>query len=299
MADGQPTASRGAGRRAGAPRSRAARACAGVGGPRRRALGRCWCERHEWRERRIAATATPSAAAVTTPTVDIVRDGAPTPPRSPAPGSASKGAASHAAASPAAAASSASSTYSASSTTATRRGVPPTALSSPTRRVWSAMRPPTSTATLAAASNPSSQLPIRRTSSRTCAASSWPCADALPCLQDRGARVEERGVVRRRREVSVDERRRVGRVRQLQVHDVGHGFLCRGETAGVRLGEPDQAGLDRRRPESDRCRRPHPAAAPPAAGPQPAQPRSPRPWPRRTSRTRARSTRPCRASPRR
>ena len=50
--------------------------------------------------------------------------------------------------------------YSASSTAATRPGVPPTALSSPTRRIWSAIRPPTSTTMLASASRPSSQLPV-------------------------------------------------------------------------------------------------------------------------------------------
>ena len=61
-------------------------------------------------------------------------------------------------------------------------------------------------------------------------------ADVLPRLQDCGGPA--------RREAVVDERRRVGRVGQLQVHDVGQGFICGGETAGVGLGEPDQAGLD-------------------------------------------------------
>ena len=46
---------------------------------------------------------------------------------------------------------------------ATRPGVLPTALSSPTRRLSTAIRLPTSTATLATASRPSSQLPISRT----------------------------------------------------------------------------------------------------------------------------------------
>ena len=127
--------------------------------------------------------------------------------------------------------------YSASSTTATRRGVPPTALSSPTRRVWSAIRPPTRTATPATASNPSSQLPVRRTLRRVLDHFVVPVADVLPRLQGWCGPA--------RREAIVDERRRVGRVGQLQVHDVGETFLRGGETAGVRLGEPDQAGLDR------------------------------------------------------
>jgi hypothetical protein len=64
-----------------------------------------------------------------------------------------------------------------------------------------------------------------------------PVADVLPRLQGWCGPA--------RREAIVDERRRVGRVGQLQVHDVGEIFLRGGETAGVRLGEPDQAGLDR------------------------------------------------------
>ena len=43
------------------------------------------------------------------------------------------------------------------------RGVPPTAFNRPTRRVWSVMRPPTSTATLVSARRASSQLPVKRT----------------------------------------------------------------------------------------------------------------------------------------
>ena len=54
---------------------------------------------------KVATTATPSATAVTRPTVDMVSDGAPALPRRPAPGSVSKGAVSHPTASPAAAAS--------------------------------------------------------------------------------------------------------------------------------------------------------------------------------------------------
>ena len=56
------------------------------------------------------------------------------------------------------------SAYSQSSTSATKRGVAPIALSRPTRRVCSAMRPPTSTVTLAIARSMSSQLPVKRTS---------------------------------------------------------------------------------------------------------------------------------------
>ena len=47
---------------------------------------------------------------------------------------------------------------------ATRPGVAPTALSRPTRRIWSATRPATSTATLATASRHSSQLATIMTS---------------------------------------------------------------------------------------------------------------------------------------
>jgi len=58
-------------------------------------------------------------------------------------------------------------------------GVPPTALSSPIRRVRSAIRPPASTATLAMASRAARNAPGERTccSSRT----SRPSAVAIPC----------------------------------------------------------------------------------------------------------------------
>ena len=111
---------------------------------------------------KVAATATPSATPVTRPTAEMVSGGAPTPPRRPAVGSVSSGMASQPTASPAPAASRATRTYSARSTAATRLGVPPTALSSPTRRIWSAIRPPTRTATLARASRTSSQPPVSR-----------------------------------------------------------------------------------------------------------------------------------------
>ena len=83
----------------------------------------------------LAATATPSATAVTKPTVDMVIDGVPALPMRPAPDSVSNGAVSDPTANPAAAATMATRTYSASSTAATRLGVPPTALRSPTRLV--------------------------------------------------------------------------------------------------------------------------------------------------------------------
>ena len=69
-------------------------------------------------------------------------------------------------------------------------------------------------------------------------------ADLLPGLQERGCRV---GCARARRcvlgrVVLVDERRGCGRVGQLQVQDVGDGFILRGKAPGVRPAEPDQAG---------------------------------------------------------
>ena len=51
---------------------------------------------------------------------------------------------------------------SARSTAATSLGVAPTAFSRPTRRVWSARRPPTSTATQATASSASAHVPVSR-----------------------------------------------------------------------------------------------------------------------------------------
>ena len=105
----------------------------------------------------VEASATARATATTRPTMDKLNAGAPGVPTRAAPGLASSGPASRPIASPAAAAAKASTRFSASSTTATVPGVPPTALSSPTRRVRSAIRPPASTATLAIASSPASQ----------------------------------------------------------------------------------------------------------------------------------------------
>ena len=126
-----------------------------------------------------AASATASATVATSPAMDGVSDGAPGVPTRAAPGLVISGAASHPMASPAAAATSATTRFSASSTTVTSRGVPPTALSSPTRRVRSAIRPPASTATVARASSPASQAP----GDRTCCSSltSRPSAAAIPC----------------------------------------------------------------------------------------------------------------------
>ena len=92
-----------------------------------------------------------------------VSDGDGPVPSSPSPGLARVGASTAPAASPTAAAASASATFSASNTAPTKAGVPPTAFSSPTRRVCSAMRPPTSTAMLATESIASSQVASRRT----------------------------------------------------------------------------------------------------------------------------------------
>ena len=83
----------------------------------------------------VAIAVTPSATAVTITTVAAVNGTAPAPPISPALGRLSAGAARRPNARPAAAASSAGTRYWASSTAATRPGVPPTALSSPTRRI--------------------------------------------------------------------------------------------------------------------------------------------------------------------
>ncbi len=116
----------------------------------------------------VAARATASATPITSPAFGRVSDGAPGVPTRPAPGLVISGAASHPASSPAAAAASATSRFSARSTAATTLGVLPTALSSPTRRVCSAIRPPASTATLATASTPVSQAPTARTACWSC-----------------------------------------------------------------------------------------------------------------------------------
>ena len=111
----------------------------------------------------VATIATASATATTKPTVVPLRDGALGAPRRPAPGLSINGATSCPTSSPIPAAHRPTSTCSNRSTTATNRGVPPTAFGRPTRRVCSAMRPPTSTVTLATARRASSQLPVRRT----------------------------------------------------------------------------------------------------------------------------------------
>ena len=78
--------------------------------------------------------------------------------------------------------------YSASSTAATRPGVPPTALSSPTRRVCSAIRPPTSTATLGdrqQAEQPAADQ--QDLAARSGTSSAVPAAMLLPRVEDRTA----------------------------------------------------------------------------------------------------------------
>jgi hypothetical protein len=73
------------------------------------------------------------------------------------------GAARQPASTPTRAATSATNRFSTRKVAATRFGVPPTAFKSPTRRVPSARRPPTRTATLASASRPSSVVPVKST----------------------------------------------------------------------------------------------------------------------------------------
>ena len=97
---------------------------------------------------------------MTTTMVPAVSPGEAPVPSRPAPGLVISGAAAQPISSPVTAATPAMTTYSASRTAATSSGVPPTALSSPTRRAWSAILPPTSTATLAMARIPSSELKI-------------------------------------------------------------------------------------------------------------------------------------------
>ena len=116
----------------------------------------------------VAASATASATASTSPATGAVSDGAPGVPTSAAPGLVSSGAASHPVTSPTAAAASARTRFSAISVAVTRPGDAPTALSSPTRRVRSVIRPPASTATLAMASSVASQAPGLSTCCSSC-----------------------------------------------------------------------------------------------------------------------------------
>jgi hypothetical protein len=109
----------------------------------------------------VAAAATATAASATSTTVIAVGMGAGGVPSRPLPGSANEGAISQPASTPTAAPASASVMFSESRTSATSLGVAPTAFSSPTRRVCSAIRPPTTTAMLAIASSARSQLPTR------------------------------------------------------------------------------------------------------------------------------------------
>ncbi|GAB3966485.1 hypothetical protein GCM10029978_031760 [Actinoallomurus acanthiterrae] len=110
---------------------------------------------------RVAAPVTARATTTTIAAEPGVRSGRPAA-RSPALGRAIAGAAAQPATSPTAAAATATSRCSASRTNATSRGVAPAAFNSPTRRVWSARRPPTRTATHATASRASAQVPVSR-----------------------------------------------------------------------------------------------------------------------------------------
>ena len=111
----------------------------------------------------VEASVTMSATHRTATTISGVSEGAPGAPTRAAPGLVSSGAVSHPAISPAAPAISARTRFSARNVAAIRPGVPPAALSSPTRRVFSASRPPTRTATLASASRQRSAAPGTRT----------------------------------------------------------------------------------------------------------------------------------------
>jgi len=115
------------------------------------------------KQRHLAAAKADEAALL-----EQFRAGAPALPTRAAPGLATSGAVSHPIASPAAAATTASTRFSASSTTAIVSGEPPTALSSPTRRVRSAIRPPASTVTHPIASSAVSHAPGARTCCSAC-----------------------------------------------------------------------------------------------------------------------------------
>ena len=107
----------------------------------------------------VAAMATTRATPTTSPAVGSVSDGAPGAPTRPAPGLVISGAASRPMASPAMAAASARIRFSAISASVTMPGVAPTALSRPTRRMRSDIRPPASTARVPMASSVASQAP--------------------------------------------------------------------------------------------------------------------------------------------
>ena len=157
-------------------------------------------------------------------------------------GSVRSGAASHPMAIPPAAARRATTTYSARSTEATRLRVAPTALRSPTRRIWSAIRLPTRTARLATASRPSSQPPVssaRRWFSTRLALCSLISCQEVPTGAGGWLRVR------------FDESRGCGRVGQLQVQGVRERASLRVEAPDIRPGEPDQAGGDAGPPMQD------------------------------------------------
>ena len=133
----------------------------------------------------VEASATTSATPRTATTISGVSEGAPGAPTRAAPGLVSSGAASHPAVSPAAPATSARTRFSARNVAAIRPGVPPAALSSPTRRVFSASRPPTRTATLASASRHSSAAPGTRTDCSSVTTSPYEEARSCQVLKSR------------------------------------------------------------------------------------------------------------------
>ncbi len=223
---------------------RSAARCAGAAGPSRRAPGPCWFAPRGWQERTSRLPPRRGRRVTTSPTVVRGR-GAPLRRRRSGrrSGLVSSGDASQPTASPPAAASSPRTTYSASSTEAIRRGVAPTALSSPTRRIWSAMRPPTSTAMLASASMLSSQLPVSSALCSFLIRLPSCLADVLPGLEARCAQAR----------AAVGAREHGGRrwVRQLQVQDVGD-LLSSVARAFARPRASSRSGLDEHRRNEQR-----------------------------------------------
>ena len=138
------------------------------------------------------------------------------------------------------AAATASTRFSASSTSATRPGVPPTALSSPVRLVCSVIRPPASTATLAMCEQAREQGAGRQYLLLVLDEQAVGGGDLLPrddLRRDRGRIVVHR--------VPGRERPRRRGVLELQVQQVG-GRLAAAERPderrGVSLGDPGHAG---------------------------------------------------------
>ena len=134
--------------------------------------------------------------------------------------------------------------FSASRTAATRPGVPPAALSRPTRWVCSAIRPPVSTATVATASSPSSQLPGLQHALLVGHQQAVRVPDGLPGDHERrGGR--QPPVLR----IGAGQRRSPGRVGQPQVQHVGPA-AAGGQRAGAGRGHPGQPGAGSSRASS-------------------------------------------------